>query len=68
VSVCIQTPSSQKEALEVQAVLAKPQWRDQIEIYWCPGYMGIRGNEEADAAAKQASTAEDAGTHKPTIA
>lgn len=48
-------PSSQRKALEIQEVLARPRWKGVIEVHWYPGHKGIPENEEADAAAKAAA-------------
>lgn len=42
------TPSSQKEALEVQAIINHPKWKDKITLAWSPGHSGIPGNEDGE--------------------
>lgn len=66
---CRAAASSQREALEVQSVLSHPQWKCVVQVSWCPGHTGIPGNEEADAAAKTAASAEgEAPRGTPTVA
>jgi len=60
------TTSSQKEALEVQRILRAKR---DITLDWCPGHQGIRGNEEADLLAKEATTMQSTQEHwTPTVA
>ncbi|KAG0144130.1 hypothetical protein CROQUDRAFT_95448 [Cronartium quercuum f. sp. fusiforme G11] len=36
----------------------------RLKLVWCPAHQGIKGNEEADEAAKEATTLED---HRPAF-
>lgn len=63
------TPSSQREALEVQKVLRSDAWKDKLVLKWCPGHSGVPGNEEADTRAKEAVKANpEPETWMPTVA
>lgn len=40
----------------------------QVQVKWCPGHMGIQGNEEADGLAKEGQKAEqDPDCRSPTV-
>lgn len=56
--------SSQKEFLTFQELAAGAN----VHVRWVPGHSGIRGNEEADAMAKQGAARAEPSTNPPSLA